>query len=331
MKHIDVRMRVASGSCSTLVVLVTLVRGSVLPLLVLVLAACSNGGTHETDAAGPAPADAPDVSDPSSRPDYSKILLEPAVETVMLDEAETARAWNASEVRVPAGFPLSGSVDVAALEALPASQSKGRTWPVVIWLHGCLGHWSGTIDRLNWLASLGFVVIAPDSFARDFYPTSCDPATFRAGLYRPVLQMRQIDATYALWRVRQFAWAKQEAIHLGGFSEGGTAAATLDLSAYPALAPRSRVIESWSCRAPWREYQGMSASSAEPVMTLVASNDPWYDNAWQRGDCGEYLDYSNGSESIVVDWTPLATSHELLGDANLRELVASFLLQGTVH
>ena len=82
--------------------------------------------------------------------------------------------------------------------ALRATRPPAGPWPTVIYLHGCDGLWDATHTRIDFLASHGYAVIAPLSFARKKYPQSCDTGHYRGGLYRLTLAMRHHDAGYAI-------------------------------------------------------------------------------------------------------------------------------------
>ena len=250
---------------------------------------------------------------------------EPTVPAVHASPRELERTWRAAMVRVPDGVGGVIETDVDALES--GAVVPDRTYPVVIWMHGCLGFWGGTAFRLDWLARNGFVAIAPNSFARAFYPRSCDPETHTAGLYRPTLGMRQHDAGHAIGRVARFPWADRDNLFLAGLSEGAAVATTYVDREVPAGRLKARVAEAWGCHAGWEEFAGINAPATEPVLALVADRDPWYAADHHRGHCGAFMDGDNGSLSFVVDYEPTRHGHELLERPEIREIVLSFLLE----
>ncbi|HEX9879701.1 MAG TPA: hypothetical protein VGB25_05865 [Candidatus Binatia bacterium] len=74
------------------------------------------------------------------------------------------------------------------------------------------------------------------------------------------------------------------------------------------------------------EYEGVLAPANEPVLALVAEDDPWYeDSAWTGGDCSEYLDPANGSKSIVFRDGQLSHRHALLENKQVQKIVLQFL------
>ena len=233
---------------------------------------------------------------------------------------ELDRTWQASLVRIPQQHQIyAGEISNLPPEALLV---KGKL-PTVIYLHGCSGIWWGTYIRLDFFAKNGFVVIAPASFARTKYPKSCDPATKRTGLYRETLKMRQYDALNAIKNAKQLDWVDARNVFLVGFSEGGVINATVSTDLDSGV--NARVIEGWTCHAEWSEYRGINASNSEPVLSLVADQDPWFQNSWARGSCGAYMNSDNGSRSVVYSSGPLVSKHSLLDDPDVQSLVLEFL------
>jgi len=234
---------------------------------------------------------------------------------------ELGRTWQASLVRLPHNHKVfAGQISDLPLEALSVKDKL----PTVIYLHGCSGIWWGTYIRLDFFAENGFAVIAPASFARSKYPKSCDPATKRAGLYRETLKMRQYDALNAIKNAKQLDWVDARNIFLVGFSEGGITSATVSTNIDTTV--NARVIEGWTCHAGWGEYRGSNAPVSEPVLALVADQDPWFQDSWTRGSCGRYMNSENGSRSVVYSSGSLKNKHSLLDDADVQILVLEFLL-----
>ena len=233
---------------------------------------------------------------------------------------ELQRTWEAALVRIPTNHQVfAGQISDLSLKALPANTKL----PTIIYLHGCSGVWWGTYIRLDFFAENGFAVIAPASFARAKYPKSCEPATKKAGLYRDILKMRQYDALNAIRNSKQLDWVDSNNIFLVGFSEGGITSATVSTDVDSDV--NARVIEGWTCHARWSEYRGINATSSEPVLALVADQDPWFQDFWTRGDCGAYINLENGSRSVVYRSDPLMSRHSLLDDTDVQNRVLEFL------
>lgn len=237
------------------------------------------------------------------------------------DPEELRRTWQAALVRVPvASGVLRGSIADLDTAQIP----DGTKFPTVIYLHGCAGVWAGTYRRIDWLAENGFAVIAPVSFAREKYPQSCDPREHRSSLYRPILKMRQQDAGHAIRQARQLSWVDGRNVFLMGLSEGGITTATFQRRDQDESVT-ARVVEGWTCHAGWKEYTGVRAPASEPVLALVADDDPWFRKPWNRGDCGAFLNKANGSRSVVYRGPRLRQRHELLEDAEVQRTVLAFL------
>ena len=233
---------------------------------------------------------------------------------------EMHRAWQHALVRVPTGKNRSRKLTTAKL---PGWNARAR-YPAIVYLHGCSGIWSGTHNRVKFLADNGFVVVAPASMARAKYPQSCDPKTQQGGMYRPTLQMRQYDAGYAIEQVKKLPFVDKEKVVLVGLSEGGWATTTFrPQNTQQSVA--ARVAEGVTCHAGWSEFKGINTRQDEPILTLVAAGDPWYQNQWTRGSCTKYIVRSNGSKSVVYNSGRLATVHELLDHREPKAEVLSFL------
>ncbi len=237
------------------------------------------------------------------------------------DPAEMHRAWEAAVIRVPTE---GGSERVSFAELMIRHGSDRRRYPTVIYLHGCTGVWAGTHERMEFLAGNGFLVIAPASLARVKYPMSCNPATFEGGMYRGTLRMRQFDAGYAIERAKQLPYVDGTRMALMGLSQGAITTATFDPRS-DAQRVNARIVEGWTCTAGWSEYGGIAAPASEPVLTLVAENDPWFPGPPTKGDCGYAVDRTNGGRSIVYSEPPLSEKHELLDDPGVQADVLAFL------
>ena len=238
--------------------------------------------------------------------------------------AELERTWLAARVRIPK--PNGGYVSTTVKELNRGSRTIAGTWPAVIYLHGCTGVWSGTYTRINFLARNGYAVIAPVSFARQKYPKSCDPERHQGAFYRSTLLMRQNDAGYAIAKAKTLPWVDRDNVYLMGLSQGGITTATF-FSARPEKSLRARIVEGWTCHDGWVEYKGINAPDNEPVLTLVGGRDPWFQDAWTKGDCTKFIEPSNGSRSVVYSSGYLSTRHELLESREVQATVLEFLEQ----
>ncbi len=238
------------------------------------------------------------------------------------DPQELERVWQAALVRIPdAGH---GTIETTIGELHTLSFAQEKQFPAVVFLHGCSGTGKGTDTRIDFLAAHGYAVIAPPSLARKKYPQSCDPENLRGGLYRDTLKMRQFDAGYAIEKAKTLAWVDARRVYLVGLSEGAIAAATFRSQSAKASV-RARVVEAWTCHAGWDEYRGIHAPANEPVLTLLASEDPWFQGPTTRGECSGFLDPGNGSKSVVYTEADLRQRHGLLEDERVQAEVLEFL------
>ena len=230
------------------------------------------------------------------------------------DPDELKRTWDGAKVRIPLDTGII-KASMKNLKEIPA----GRKFPTVIYMHGCNGFWTGTDRRVDFIAKLKFAVIAPDSFARNKAPTSCEPLKHRGGMYRPTLIMRQNEAAYAIREARNLPWVDSKNIFLMGLSQGGITTATF--SGEPV---KARIIEGWGCHAGWPEYHGLNAPVNEPVLSLVGDKDPWFQNPVLQGDCGEFMS-NDASQSVVFKSGSLRYRHELLEYPKVKDVVQKFL------
>ena len=231
------------------------------------------------------------------------------------DPGELARTWDGAKVRIP----LASGVLKATMVNL--GETVTGQYPTVIYLHGCNGFWFGTDRRVDFLAKLGYAVIAPNSFARLKAPTSCKPLVHKGGLYRYSLAMRQFEANHAIARARELPWVDPDNLFLMGLSQGGITTATLREAG---ATVNARIIEAWGCHAGWAEYQGLNAPADQPVLSFVAAHDPWFRASYLQGDCGSFMKNRN-SESVVYETGSLSRRHELLESTAAQEVVAAFL------
>jgi dienelactone hydrolase len=195
----------------------------------------------------------------------------------------------------------------------------------IIYLHGCAGHWVGTAKRIDFYAKNGYAVIAPPSMARKKYAQSCDTSVPRGGMYRSVLKIRQIDAENAILKAKQLSWTDNENIFLVGLSEGGITTATYTPKNIESSI-KGRVIEGWTCNAGWEEYQGVNTPYNEPVLSLVAKYDPWFQAEYLKGHCGQFKNNNPLSKSIIIDdGTQLSKGHGLMHDKKIQKITLDFL------
>jgi hypothetical protein len=189
--------------------------------------------------------------------------------------------------------------------------------PLVIYLHGCLGlEWHANHD-ISFLLRNGYAVLAPNSAARKYMPTGCPPMAERG-----VLAYRLADARHAHEAAKNLPWVDKRNIFMMGFSEGGLTTAQYDRGGLA-----GRIILGWTCNAGWTEWRGISGPRDEPILAVVASNDPYFTKLEDSGDCGSSMLFRRKAESIVVnpklhDYTSL---HHVQGLPEIQKKILQFL------
>lgn len=198
------------------------------------------------------------------------------------------------------------------LDKIPADSEI----PLVIYMHGCAGMGISGRRDIEFLARNNYAVLAPDSFARKYKPKSCDPRTYTGGLHRGVLGFRLAEARYAHEVARNLPWVDKRNIFMMGFSQGGITTAK-----YPHGGLAGRIILGWTCNTGWPEYNGISGPRDEPILAVVASNDPWFANPWNLGHCGSSMLFRRNAESVVVD----VNFHHIQSLPEVQEKILQFL------
>jgi len=202
---------------------------------------------------------------------------------------------------------------------LPAG--VGPTLPVIVQLHGCDGIGSVPKRSAMIFSSKGYAVFLPDSFAREYKPTSCNPLIPRGSLHREVLGWRQAEADNALTQVKAIDWVQQDNIFMAGHSEGAITAAT-----YVGQPVAGRIIEGWPCHAGWEEYIGLHSPKDEPVLALYGENDPWFPDPIFDGHCGDFMDeHTKGKSIVYTSPDRLHDDHYLLYVRKVQDEVFAFL------
>ncbi len=218
-------------------------------------------------------------------------------------------------------------VKILMKEFVKSNFSLDNKKNIVIFAHGCSGTVSITHNRIDFLVDNGYVVIAPQSFARKKYARSCDPMIHRGGMYREILSMRHEDIRHVVRNVRRFGWVNTGQVILMGHSEGGIIAATYVSNSKDDYVDM-RIIEGWTCRSQgpygWFEYHGLKSKKETPVLALVSKLDPWFQKEWSKGDCGKFLK-NNKSKSYVFDSDYIKRSHQPLNFKEVQNITNKFM------
>ncbi len=240
------------------------------------------------------------------------------------ETGELERTWNGARVYAPAatsaGYRMIGAGEIEAAATVEAAPKA-----VILYAHGCSGLSRITDTTGRFLAQAGYLVIAPDSFARLEKPVSCEPGTHRGGLHRAVLGWRQDEIRHAFEQVAAMPALRGLPDVLMGHSQGAITTATI--ANMPVAA---RVIEGWTCHAGWPEYRGLAAPPDQPVLALVGENDPWFQSHVLKGDCGAFMPDDAGGETAsrsIVYRAPnyLSAKHWLSGDRDVQREILDFI------
>jgi len=237
------------------------------------------------------------------------------------DPADLERTWESARVYAPADTPPGFDETTGGGLATFLPSSDADPGAVILYAHGCDGLSRITDVTGRFLAQAGYLVIAPDSFARETKPTSCDPASHRGGLHRAVLGWRHAEMQNAARHIAGLPALAELPLILMGHSEGAITVATVT-----GLPSAARIVEGWTCHAGWPEYRGLNAPEGAPVLALVGENDPWFKSPVLTGDCGAFLDDTGGSRSIVYrapDYR--AGRHWLSGDRDVQDEILDFI------
>ena len=193
--------------------------------------------------------------------------------------------------------------------------------PVLIYLHGCAGI---NRDALNWasyISSLGFVVILPNSMARNGRVANCDPKLKKGnGAFPLARAYRQQEITYALNQVIDSPWAQRKNIFLMGHSEGGTAVAQSPHAEFA-----GEIISGETCTDRKNPaYDGIFAPIEMPVLAIASIDDEWHEN--KPAVKGRCADKAQGRSFFTQVDLPGST-HPTYGSPIAREAVRDFLTQ----
>ena len=200
---------------------------------------------------------------------------------------------------------------------------SGRRVPVVVFLHGSSGLGLKAIGEWQqWLASLGYASIAPDSFAL------ADRVTYKSPIdkesYERIHALRASEIAPALAALRGQAWADVGRLILAGTSEGA-----VPVARYPGSEFVARILYAWSCEANYFVKEPRNAfEPSKPVLNVISASDPFFSrsNAWlgspeAQGHCGAALKENARASILLVPNAP----HTLLNLPATQSATAGFL------
>lgn len=215
------------------------------------------------------------------------------------DPIELNRTWSDALVFLPQelglqfGRMLENGGDIAELDAPGGDQQ----WPTILYLHSCEGLGPHREDFRRY-AQLGFVVIAPNSFARAHRPLGCyEEQEMFIRYFDIAAAFQRAELDYAVARLAEFSWIDRSNLFLIGSGMGGMVAAQ-----YQGADFTGHVIEGWGCRGPNPIFDGIWAPPGVRIYSAVSRNDPWYENnAGFSVDCETFIADRPNSVAVVLE------------------------------
>ena len=215
------------------------------------------------------------------------------------DRQELNKTWNEALVYLPevlggrSGRLMRGDAFSQALQAASSTEK----WPLILFLHYCegLGHHREDMKRLS---KLGFIVIAPDSFARAHRPLGCyeDRAKF-IRYFDAAIAFQKAELDFAVQKLGEFGWVDNDNLFLFGSGMGGLVAAHYEGNEFT-----GHLIEGWGCRGPNPIFDGIWAPSEVRVFVTVSRNAPFLNkNEGFSVDCETFLKQRKNAVSVVLD------------------------------
>ncbi len=230
------------------------------------------------------------------------------------DPVELERTWKGALVYLPENFKYQSGYLLRQnkLERLVAQSTLQQKHPVILFLHYCegLGHHREDISRLS---RLGFIVIAPNSFAREHRPLGCyeDQSKF-IRYFDAAVAFQKAELDYAISKLNQFQWIDKKNYFLFGSGMGGLVVAHYEGDEFA-----GHLIEGWGCRGPNPIFDGIWAPDNVRVFTTVSPNSLFFKrNPGFSVDCESFVKNRQNSVSVIVDrpgtqvsWYPQSYQH----------------------
>ena len=194
-----------------------------------------------------------------------------------------------------------------------------RPLPVVLYLHGCTGivDWHD-YDWGRTLSGNGYIVIMPDSMAREGRIPNCDSALKRGGMFPKAHEYRQEEIEYALTQLLASPQANKDKLFLAGHSEGGTAVAITQHVGF-----KANVILAWTCTFTFEPaLDGIKSPKDVPILAVAATRDEWRVGKATYGRC---IDRADGRKVTQVDLT--GSTHATTKYPESKPAVLEFLKQ----
>ncbi len=213
-------------------------------------------------------------------------------------EADIASTWTQARIYLPR----------VPSYLRPDAVSVAQKLPTVLLVHGCTGLTAGIARWARTLTAAGYTVVTPDSFARSYRWSNCDPKTHLTGGFPTAGMIRQEEIDYALKMLRTAPWADERNLFLMGHSEGGGAVASWQGGGF-----KGQIISGHRCR------QGLSAPTTVPVIVIGFVHDPW-DGNYRMTCARRFGNRTNASELLLP-----GSGHDTSQSREAQRAVLEFL------
>ena len=216
-----------------------------------------------------------------------------------------------------------GAVFTGKLKDIP--KLAGGKVPVVVFMHGSSGLGLKAIGEWQqWLATLGYATVAPNSFALPERVSYKSPIAVDD--YERVHALRVSEIAPTLAALKSQPWADTSQMVLAGASEGG-----VPVARYTGKEFVARMVYSWSCEPNYFVKEPLNAFEAvKPVLNIISATDPffsksnsWLGNANAAGHCAAALKGNTLASVILIPDAP----HTLITLNAAKQATAGFLAQ----
>lgn len=216
-----------------------------------------------------------------------------------------------------------GAVFTGKLKDIP--KLAGGKVPVVVFMHGSSGLGLKAIGEWQqWLATLGYATVAPNSFALPERVSYKSPIAVDDYERVHALRVSEIAPTLAALKLQ--SWADTTQLVLAGASEGGVPVARYTGNEFVA-----RMVYSWSCEANYFVKDPQNAFEAgKPVLNIISATDPFFSksNSWlgntnATGHCAAALKGNTLASVMLIPDAP----HTLITLNAAKQATAGFLAQ----
>jgi poly(3-hydroxybutyrate) depolymerase len=237
------------------------------------------------------------------------VLLLSSCQTAVNNQTSLQATWKYALVSIPKEMTTDGSRCIGTFASKRNQKcleriSHDRIFPLILFMHGCAGFGAGlgggSSNAVTTFRSLGYAVIAPDSFARLGRKRNC------AGNKKGILSLRQGEIKHALTQISKLEWVDPSRLILAGHSEGAQSVAGYgggDVFA-------GYIMLGFGCT----RGIGRGISTSRPVLAIQGARDPL-----SKGICS--VGFNKLSDSIQV---PKA-KHDVSGYPETMAALRKFL------